>query len=349
MKRFLFALALLMAVFTVPVYAVEVETIQVPVRELAYEDVLTAARDENIDAALYPHGVALPTKYWDLFMLSGTSVKSVEIPKAVYDFLCSNWPLQSDSDQYTYAEVQSANAFCSLATVELGDLPYNTTPVLNALSVLEGNTGLTFAAETHVASVTNYEKFLSRIEEYESMLRAPTDSEGVADNNDQAQVAAAPDSRGVVYTLGYEYFWHNLVEGYGLEDPLLLKFLATRGTYFSDFGISLVPGETAYVFNGYTTNTLDSENDVESELEGSDLFPEQGAPARVQSVGDADDYVNTVNVHQSIVGDPDENKFGPKDTSLIICIIFVVCVVVGILVSEVLKRKDDPMWRYRKW
>lgn len=302
---------------------------------VAESDILAANSSDALDSLLYPNGVALPTKYLDICMLAENDMESMPVSLEAWDVLSQYFP--SDSGKYTFAECYAAQLYVGwYYTVYRGYLGEETENAVDEAELLKSGTsniGLALCGEVDDVRVTNLVTLKQYLSDY--VDSAISDSDGVTKDG--------------IVSMGVDYAWEvtSWTPLLGLDYQKLGSFLSTRGVYLDAIGAEYTNTGTQIFEDPFAVTSTAASNAVvgsQSAAPDSDSSSSSYNLASTDSnpsIGDlGSDAVTVSAVTKSI---------GVRDVLTVLCIILVFCAFFGMWVVDIIRRRKDPLRKWRWW
>lgn len=307
----------------------------IPVSE---SDILAVNSSAALDDLLYPNGVALPTKYLDICMLAENDMESMPVSLEAWDVLSQYFP--SDSGKYTFAECYAAQLYVGwYYTVYQGYLGEETENAVDEAELLKrctSSTGLALCGEVDDVSITN----LVTLKQYlGSYLNSSDSDDGTTDD--------------ALVSMGVDYAWEvtSWTPLLGLDYQKLGSFLSTRGMYldaigaeYSHTGVQIFEDPfvvSSTVASNAVAGSPSSAADTNADTASDTIQYSLASADTNQSIGDlGSDAVTVSAVTKSI---------GVRDVLTVLCIILVFCAFFGMWVVDVIRRRKDPLRKWRWW
>lgn len=380
-----------------------IDWVTLELRDVNYSDVRQALERGQVDGVLYPSGMDLPTKYWDIYMFATTTGMTMPVPRQVATMLELNWPVEGG--KYTYAEVLSCCIYYSLYTwLYYSDFPAESgVPSVAAAYAVTQPFGIyNYSGRNLTAELGESTALLEILDRYRELLEPYIYESDNPENADLFPELMGDNDWEMPLTIGpsFDWFSNSNYEGarYMFSDDVykrIADFLGTRKGYLNliEAKLEAVPknymmDECVMAYNGVTPTMVEEgyvalpcapllNGDLPSgamDLRDSDS---SGASAASSSSGSSTGQGTTVsspisggipylpsgeqNLELSTL-EPNEyvGAFRPNGSSGVetngrrgvqdiltgLALVIVVVGLFGLLIIDFLRRRDDPM---RKW
>lgn len=315
MRAKLFFTMLLVVVLSV-VTADAANSVVVDVKPVTVEMLLAADDVSDLEDILYPSGLSLPTNYIDFYMFADVGDESITVSDTTYEFLLENFP--SADGLYTWAEYYSAQVYMCWVGTLLGGQRASTDEDVVALQEMLQSCGLSIAPEqltcTKLTDIAYLQQYIERFKE-------------ALENESSAQYHELKTydlTDGVSLTMGKAYM--STCTDYnvpiGLDVQNILKWLDTRIDYMNMFGIVTDAAEPVKV-SGFQSST-ESNEQSSSDYVGSIQYV--AAPLNIG-----------------------QRRMGLQDIALVVSLVVVICAVVVFWVVDFIRKRNDPLRRWRRW
>ena len=304
---------------------------------------LAGAPVDEWERILYPSGMQLPTKYLDLALTSYVEA-SVEVSSATYVFLVKNWPCEDKA--YTYPEILAAQMWLNVWF--MSQFPLEPTSTSQAVTAWLAANELAVTPTTSTMTLTDTGAYWEAIVTAVALGR-------------QSGVENFSTANGATYSMGYAFPWETYFMNASDDEQgiAFVEFWESRLQFMTDLGLTLV--ETSTSCCNFATMYPESQGHETSSGGAFESAEEPSEPSVdvPPSVGDTekpnykpeyvgDDYVNTVPVITTGIGEPDKS-IGLRDIYTTICIILAVVFIAVGTVVDYLKKRDDPASKYKRW
>lgn len=252
----------------------------ISLKHVTFDEIKQAAADGDVDRAIYPSGMDLPTKYWDAFMFSEWGYTQEYVPYQVVNFLKKNWPTEDGT--YTYAEVYSAVMFYAMYSwvwYEGEDTFFNCHKASNVGFRMTDTPGVDpdtkwfyYKRDEGRAIITDYDKLNEWLTLHEDVLRAPGIDQELPLYMEDYDFLLGVNGEGIIYTIGYEYLWWKMSDFHvddgsvrfsDERDITLGEFIDTRDKYLASLGAKIelcgrtyMSEEQIYEYNGFPPSAV---------------------------------------------------------------------------------------------
>lgn len=217
------------------------EYTNIRVKEVSFDQIYQAVEEGNVDRLLFPTGMEIPTKYFDLLMFRDGTGDSLRVPSYTYQYLCTNWP--SEDGTYTVAEVRSVVILYSLFEMSYNAKHFASDIDMISLTSLQEDTAFRFDGVTTNAICLPNENLKNLLNNYRELLEIPLLRNRDFRNHMDYFLFLYPPSIEFLLSMDVDFSWIHYAnaEPQVSEQQSVADFLDSRQKFWEYIGVRFSP------------------------------------------------------------------------------------------------------------